>query len=827
MEFEKGNFDHDKEGFKEAYKELQKGNTYYKSSAYSKALLHYLKANDFNPDNALLNVSIGHCYLNSSQKFAALPYLEKAIKLKTDIDVSVHFLLGKAYHLSMEWDRAIKEYERYMDKADVENNEMVKMARKKIEECKFGKELAKNVVKVKIENLGSAVNSTFAEYCPLISADESLMIFTSRRDNTTGGKKDPNYDVYYEDIYVSRKKEGKWSEAINIGEPLNTDFHDATVGLAPDGQKLFIYKDDGGDGNIYECELDGDKWSLPVKLNEKINTKYTEPSACFSYDGRTIYFVSDRRGGFGEKDVYVSRLMDDGQWGKANNLGAVINTQYNEEAVFMHPDGKTLYFSSLGHNTMGGYDIFKSVYDEENNTWSTPENLGYPINTSDDDVFFVLAANGMHGYYSSIKAEGFGEKDIYMVTFLEDETKPQLTLVKGKVVDNKTLKPIGALIEVIDNDKNEIIANTKSNKLTGDYLISLPSGKNYGISITADGYFFQSENIDIPASTPYFEIIKEIELDQIAVGKSIVLHYIFFDFNKATLKPASIIELERVVRFMEEYPSLRIEISGHTDNKGTRSYNQQLSEQRAKTVVDYLVNNNIDNSRLVYAGYGFKRPIANNDTEEGMAKNRRTEFKVIEFDKKEKITFTAPPVISSGEETSQETISPVVEEQEPDQTLPDNPQASQNIENSPAVSSENMEKELPVKTKESISPEIDHSVTSSPNIEFFSSDKQGYYNSSNLIPIDPELPSGVIYKIQIGAFSKRPDPMKLKGLYPIHLQTLPKNIYRCSVGIFKSYTKAKEAQQIVRDLGFSDAFLIAFYNGEKISVSQAVKIGVN
>jgi len=484
---------------------------------------------------------------------------------------------------------------------------------------------AKQFHGVKIENLGFAVNSEFAEYHPLISADESVMYFTSRRDNTTGGEKDPKYDIYYEDIYVSKKQNGKWTAAINMGKPLNTKRHDAALGLSPDGQRLFIYKK----GDIYESKLDGEQWSEPVKLNKNINTKHKETSACFSFDGITMYFVSDRPGGIGENDIYMSRLTEKEEWGEAVNLGLQVNTIQNEDAVFMHSDGKTLYFSSRGHNSTGGYDIFKSVYDEKTNIWSVPENVGAPINTPGDDVFFVLAANGKHGYYSSIRDEGMGEKDIYIITFTEDKPTPKLTLIKGKITD-KFGKPIEADIEVTDTKKNEIIVKTKSNRATGEYLFSLPSGKSYGITVTAEGYFFHSEHIDIPESAPYMEITKIIELEKLEVGKSMVLNYIFFDYDKATLKSTSIIELARAVRFMNENPMLMFEISGHTDNKGSWDYNMELSEYRAKTVVVYFFEHGINESRLVYSGYAFDKPVAANDTEAGRQKNRRVEMLIIQ-----------------------------------------------------------------------------------------------------------------------------------------------------------------------------------------------------
>jgi len=839
--FEKSYFANDKEGLKNAIKELQKGNSYHENGVYSKALPHLLEAHNFNPNNAELNMKIGHCYLYSSQKQDALSYLQSSIKLDAPINSYIHFLLGHAYHLKMEWDSAITEYGLYINQATKENNHHVSLAKKKIDECNYGKELVRAPLNVKIENLGEVINSKFAEYHPIISADESVMYFTSRRENTTGGQRDLNFDVYFEDVYRITKNGDSWSAPRNLNSPVNTEFHDATVGLAPDGQKLFIYKDDEGDGNIYVCELDGNKWTNPEKLNENVNSEFTEPTACFSYDGRTMYFVSNRPGGFGKSDIYVSKLDDVGDWGPAANLGAAINTQYNEDAIFMHPDGKTLYFSSEGHKTMGGYDLFKSVYDKTASTWSTPENLGFPINSTDNDAFFVLTANGEHGYYSSIKPEGLGEKDLYMVTFLDHDSGPELTLVKGKIIDKNTGQPIEADIEVIDKDKNEVVANAKSNKLTGEFLFSLPSGRNYGVTVTADGYFFHSEHIDIPESSPYYELFKNITLDKIDVGKSMVLNYIFFDFNKATLRSESIIELERVVNIMKKYPKLKIEISGHTDNKGTAEYNQKLSEQRAISVVKWLKSNGIGSRSMVSKGYGFSQPVASNETEEGQAKNRRTEFKVLEFDPNDlKKSDEAKPVsIVVDPEPEPVKVEPEIiidvsaEESEVAKQLSE-PQKSESLPSSqePAANKDGQRAEpetqtaqpKPIEaafsTKEETTTPIEE--TTKPK-EPFATDKINYY-ASHPIPVDPVLPEGVVYRIQVGSFSRLPNSKQLKGLYPVMCNKLPNGLYRCSVGMFRKYAEAKEAQKKVRAAGFSDAFLISFYNGKKISVSKAVNM---
>ena len=607
--------------------ELKRGDNLYKQGNYDKALETYLTVYDKNKDDALLNYHIGSCYLNSITKAKAVTYLEKAEVLEPNVAPDLYFLLANAYHQSLQWDKAISAYTSYADMIPLQELKTTgALVEKSIEECKIGKVLVEKPVKVKIENIGASINSSYPEYAPVISSDESILMFTSRRDGSTGGK-DRMTGEYDEDVYVSSQKSGKWSQAKNVGAPICTKEHDSNIALSNDGQKLLMYKDDNGNGNIYESKQTGDKWSVPVLLPEPINTPQHESSASYSPDGKTLYFVSNRPGGVGGRDIYYATMGKNGQWENIKNIDNVINTPYDEEGVFMHPDGKTLYFSSQGHKTMGGFDIFKTVFD--NGKWSEPENIGYPINSPDDDLFFVLAASGIRGYYASEKDGGFGKKDIYVINFIDEKPIVYVTILKGTITDAVSNQPVEADIEIIDNEKNESVAKINSNSATGKYLVSLPSGKNYGIAVNAKGYLFHSENVTIPPATGYQEIIRDIALNKIIVGSKVVLNNIFFDYDKATLRSESIAELDRLLSLLKNSSTLRIQISGHTDNKGSADYNQKLSENRAKSVVDYLIEKGIDKNRLQYKGYGFASPIAPNDTEEGRQLNRRTEFEIL------------------------------------------------------------------------------------------------------------------------------------------------------------------------------------------------------
>lgn len=661
VEFDKSFFPDKKDELKIALRNLKDGDKFYdmqQGAYYVQALEYYLEANKFNPNNAQLNYRIGRCYLYSIQKTKAIQFFEKALQLNPQVSSDVNYYLGMAYQLNYEFDKAIESYKQHKQKLSPQQIHTTGAEiEKKINECNTGKELVKNPVRVFIDNLGSNVNSVYADHSPIVNADESVLIFTSRKDNTTGGKKDANDFKYYEDIFVCYNHGGKWSAPSNPGEPLNTSSHDAIIGITPDGFKLLIYKGELG-GDIYISQLEGNNYTKPRMLASPINLKESqETSASFSPDGRTLYFTSDRPGGYGGLDIYYSMMDAKGRWSEPVNLGPAINTKYDEDGVFMAADGKTMFFSSNGHKTMGGFDIFKTVF--ENGKWSEPENLGYPINGTDNDLYFTIVASGKRGYYSTEKTGGFGEDDIYMVTFLGPEKQiiintehnllaslsapisekiiekvleiksNPVTILKGKIFDEKSGNPVKASIELTDNTKNEVLAVFESNSSSGRYLVSLPAGKNYGIAIKAENYLFHSENFDIPDASVFREVIKDIALKNVEVGQKIVLNNIFFDIGKATLRAESYAELGILNKLLNDNPTLKIEISGHTDNKGSATLNQTLSENRAKAVVDYLISKGIDASRLRYAGYGPTRPIASNDKEEGRQQNRRTEFEIL------------------------------------------------------------------------------------------------------------------------------------------------------------------------------------------------------
>ena len=647
-------------------KKVKEGEEFIRKGNYRKALKCFLFADSIDATHADTKYNIGLCYLKTEYKFYALDFFKKAFEIDPTKYPDIHLKLGNCYQIAYAWDKAIIEYFTHKDLVEKIKDQEEKMIRlseiaKLLEECETGKQLIKNPIRAFIENMGSEINSPFVDYTPVISADEDVLMFTSRRSTTTGGGFVDEIEEYYEDIYRAYKFDDKWNMPQNLGTPVNTATHDATINLSPDGQRLLLYKDNEGEGNIWETILDGDKWTSPEKLPSPINTKYHETSAAYTFDGNRLYFVSYREGGMGGSDIYYVQKDKKGKWEKtAHNLGAPINTMYDEESVFLLPDGKTMFFSSKGHKTMGGFDIFKSIMDSTGK-WSEPENIGYPINTSDDDLTFVMAANGKHAYYSSVKRDGYGLRDIYMISYLGVEKSPALTvednlmasltmpigeassivskpieiktnsvtLIKGVITDVTTKLPIEALITITDNSSGVEITNIKSNRNSGKFLVTLPSGKNYGIAIKSDGYLFHSENFDLPVSSGYFEFTKPVHMKKIDVGSSIVLKNVFYNVNESNIRSESNTELTLLLKLMIENPTITVEISSHTDNKGSEKYNLELSEKRSQAVVEYLVSKGIQANRLISKGCGMTIPISSNDTEEGRQLNRRTEFKIL------------------------------------------------------------------------------------------------------------------------------------------------------------------------------------------------------
>lgn len=809
IEFREKNFPGREKEFNAAFDAFKKGDGFFlRGPAYfEQALEQYLKAQEFNSNSADLNYQIGLCYLSMGKgRLNALPFLERARSLRAQMGIGFMFDLGLAYQYGLDFDKAIKVFEAYIDSMGTSASPyQLARADKAIRECEAGMELIKNPVRVRIENLGPNINSKFADYAPVLTEDENKIMFTSRREGTTGNLVDPTDSMYLEDIYLSYRVDGDWAPARNVGRPINSTEHDGTINLSPDGKKLLIYRTVGG-GDVFESSQQGIEWSAPKGIKE-INSKWYENHAAYSIDGKTLFFISNRddSSGIGSKDIYVADVSDNGKIANIRNAGEIINTKYEEDGVFCHPDGKTIYFSSRGHNTMGGFDIFKTTF--EDGRFTSPVNVGYPINSPEDDVFFILSKDGKRAYFSSYRDEGFGDKDIYVMHFLTDvealsslqfsisdttagmnlqavieikdlstgqiivkrETENgetianvpagkayQITVtstkylpytevidlpydagsqvvqrkvelsrdfqatVKGRVIDLSSNIPLSSEVEFLELGSLEVVKLSVTDK-KGEYDITLPPGRDYqvrvksvgytmtldtvkigaemkgqelsrsyslkklnrelmsvlkgkvynaetgdtisaqisiveyggipvllyqkpgvydcvvfngavyNITVNAEGFLTHTAQINVPEGANKNEIIHDVALIRAEKGAKIVLNNIFFDFNKSTLRPNSYKSLNTLLSTMKRYPMMAIEISGHTDNVGSMSFNQRLSDARAGVVRDFLVRNGIDSKRVGAFGRSYRQPIASNDTPQGRQLNRRTEIKILKL----------------------------------------------------------------------------------------------------------------------------------------------------------------------------------------------------
>jgi outer membrane protein OmpA-like peptidoglycan-associated protein/Tol biopolymer transport system component len=632
---------------------VAQGDKFYSKKDYKKALEQYFGAYDLNPDDAALNLKIGLSYLYSETKSKAAKYISKAYRLNPDINDEIDYHLGVAFQNTNEFLKAIEHFNQFKKK----KSGLAAIADKKISECKIADSLSQYELNVIIENMGTGVNTTLHEYAPIISSDGSTLIFTSNRSEDLKAIREK---TNYEDIYITSKGGTAWQQPKKISSNINQKYNDAAASLSPDGKTLFLYYEEGA-GDIYISRLEDGDWSTPKALNKNINTSlYWETSASISADGKKLYFASNRPGGIGELDLFVSELTAGGDWGKATNLGPLINTPENEDAPFIHPDGITLYFSSDGHPNLGNSDIFVSEF--KGGKWQKPENLGWPINTWEYDGFFTISADKKKGYYSTMKEGGLGETDIYSITFLDPKYKPKpkpvvvadkpkvqkpknddfvdpmiqasrdkkvVTILKGKVIDENTANPLGATISLVDNETKKVLAKITTDPANGDFELIIPHGGNYGVATEKAGYLFNSINFNLPKFAEYQEIDTHIIMVRAEVGSKVILKNIFFDVGKADLKQESIAEVEKIQELLLGNPNLKVQINGHTDNTGNATSNKALSLRRASAVVDYLVSHGVEAARVSAKGYGSERPIVSNDDETGGREiNRRTEIEI-------------------------------------------------------------------------------------------------------------------------------------------------------------------------------------------------------
>lgn len=602
-------------------------------------------AANFDTTNLRANLDAGLMHLGTIQKEASVKYLMRVYRQNKNLRFDLEYQIGLGYHHGLAFDKALEFYTKYRFKIDAnptyagKDKVDIKEVNRRMEECANGKEFVAHPKPYSITNVGPEINSEFDDYAPVVNADETEMIFTTRRREGNLNENVGDDNRPFEDIFVSKKEGGAWQPAKNIGAMVNTRFNDSNIALSPTGNILFLYKDGVGDGDIFMSTRQPDgTWTKPAALPGAVNSSFYESSISITKDESTLFFASDRPGGLGGMDIYSCTKDKKGAWTVVRNLGPSINTEYDEEAPFIDYDGKTLYFSSKGRKGMGGYDIFKStLINLEKREWSDPENLGYPINTPDDDIFIVGTASPNRFYYSSVRPDGVGYSDIYIIS---DKVEPET-----KVVEKKGIQPIKFVVEIVDSEtKTPLDAKARmrgrdntaigsASLGTGVYEFAIMSTvpKEYTVSIELEGYIFENVKVLLGRATEETQTVnRTILLRKVAVGEVSALRHVFFDFGKASLQEESFDELNMMVTMMKQNQSMQVEIGGHTDDVGSDTFNKKLSQQRADAVKGYLTSNGISGKRIKSIGYGEERPLVSNDDEEGGREiNRRVEFKVL------------------------------------------------------------------------------------------------------------------------------------------------------------------------------------------------------
>ncbi len=577
---------------------------YIEDENWTEAVKDFQQIYNNQPENGNVQFKLGYCYLNMNQPKKAIRYLKEAVsrinaeKMEDNYDVTsapleTYYYLGQAYHLDYQFQKSIDILALLKNQLSSDETNFLAKIDQIINWDKNGILLTQHPIKIDVTNLGDSINSPYEDHSPVVSADESVLLFTSRREGSIGGKllDDNQYD---EDIYIThRNDDGVWEKAKNIGTPVNTVNHDATIGLSVDGQTLLIYRDDNGNGNIYYSQLNGDQWSEPKKFPAPINTKARETDASLSADGQTLFFTSNRKGGYGGLDIYMSKKLPSGDWGIPQNLGPNINTPYDDDCPYIHPDGVTLFFSSEGHQSMGRYDIFYSMLDKKTGKWGEPTNIGYPINTTGSDMFYLPTPDGKRAYYASSQYNNSkGGTDIYLILLPEAKEK-ELTVMSGYIIAGDGTVPQNITITVTDVTTQDVVGIFTPNSKTGKYLFILKPGKTYDVSVEADDYLYYSDKIEVKKGTTYQQIKRAIKLDPIILGDLQANYFVKFKPNSYKLFNGIIADLKNIARFMFVNDSLHINIFMKDS-----SDNIPLNQKRKDVLRRYLTAKNIDTNRI-------------------------------------------------------------------------------------------------------------------------------------------------------------------------------------------------------------------------------------
>lgn len=621
---------------KKAIKNYEDGKAAYQLNNFETAEKEFLRSVERDPYFVEAWTILGYLYADMGQKQKAVDALKKALEAQPGFYKGGNYFTIATLEMRMgKYEDAKRHYAAYLEMPKKDSN-MVRIASVDILSCDFAINAMKKPVPFNPVNMGPEINTADYEYFPTVTSDDNLFLFTR---NIRGSKEDMN-SYGQEDFFYSYKKDGKWTPALPVAG-VNTQLNEGAPCLSADGNILFFvacqdaygYGEDRkgyGSCDIFYCFRQGEKWTKPANIGTPVNSKHWETQPSFSSDGRTLYFIRGYMGGDGIKnnDIYMSEVMDDGRWSTPTRLSDKINTPGKEESVFIHPDNQTLYFSSDGHVGMGGLDLYMSKR-QPNGEWGEPVNLGYPINTFNDENSLLVSGNGQVAYFASDREGGKGGLDLYYFELDKSLQPERISYMKGKVYDKDTKKPLDAYFELIDLETGKFIVRSYSNPVTGEFLVPLPPNKNYGLNVSKEKYSFFSENfnlIEVPVDKPY---LMDVPLVIPKVDEIISLKNVFFETARFDLKSISTYELDKLVSFLNLNPAIRIEVRGHTDNVGDDKSNLVLSDNRAKSVMNYLISKGIGKDRLTAKGYGETMPVGDNGTPEGRAMNRRTEYKII------------------------------------------------------------------------------------------------------------------------------------------------------------------------------------------------------
>lgn len=606
------------------------------------------------PDGSSKNKKAQKIFLEAQNKAIlleldkALPLLEQALSKDPNFTDAL-FLRGDIYRMQRKFPEAIKDYQDVyriqkdysmalynMALAALESGEYtiarnalelfmktprihpdrMKFCETMLANAAFGEEAKAHPVPFQPKNLGPNINTSLKDYFPSITVDGTLLIF----DRNENGD---------ENFFISQRTPEGWGPAKRI-EGINSTENESYATFTADGKYVFFVRFEQGNGlDIFFSSFQNNSWSKPQNLGAPINTRAWESQPCISPDGSTLYFTSNRPGGLGGSDIYMSKYdINKGSWSVPVNLGKKINTSGNDEAPFLHPDGNTFYFSSDGHPGMGGFDLYISRR-QSDGIWQMPENAGYPINTPEDERSLFVAANGKEALITSGSLKGYGDWDIYAFDLPESLKPKQVTYVRGKTLDSTSGLPVSAFIELTDLKTGKVTTQTLSNKKNGEFMVVLNTGDWYAFNITSDKHLLYSETYQFNETGSNLKPVeKDFLLIPLQKGKSVVLKNVYFPTASHELQPESFAELNKLVAILKNKPNMTLELSGHTDNVGKKTDNLALSQRRAKSVMEYLISQGIAASRLTSIGYGDTLPRFDNGIEDGRKQNRRTEFKI-------------------------------------------------------------------------------------------------------------------------------------------------------------------------------------------------------